>query len=159
ALARATRALTSATGPGTGRALMSLAFLPAIARRDLLFARVLAGGLLDHLAHHVAVAGHEAGDLLEAGAVPHLELDHARAFVVGATRLDRGEEPAGAELLDPRLGEVQVLETPAQLLGRHHLALAELVLRDAQRFDDDDPVHDTARVHHVAEARLVLEVA
>src|SRR6185369_16931837 len=113
-----------------------LAFLRAVARRDLLFRRVLAGSLLDHLAHHRAVAGHEWRDLLEPRAVPHLELDHARALVIHAARLDRREEPGGAQVLDAGLGEIEVLEAPAQLLGRHHLALAELVLRDAKRIHE-----------------------
>src|SRR5215470_16356201 len=74
---RRERAATIARAPG-------LAFLRAIARRDLLLGRVLAGRLLDHLAHHREVAGHEWRHLLEARAVPHLELDHARAFVIHA---------------------------------------------------------------------------
>src|SRR5262245_1842313 len=134
-------------------------FLPAIARRDLLLRGVLARGLLDHLAHHLAIAGHERRDLLETVAGPLLELDHAGAFVVGAAGLDRREQSARADLLDPRLGEVQVLEAPAQLLGRHHLSLAELRLRDAKRLDHDHPVDDAARIHDIAQPRRILEIA
>src|SRR5215475_1954215 len=45
-------------------------FLRAVAQRDLFLRRILAGGLLDHLAHCRAVAGHERGDLLEASPIP-----------------------------------------------------------------------------------------
>src|SRR5690242_21961812 len=110
-----------------------LHFLAAIARRDLLLGRVLHRALLDHLAHERAVAGHERRELMEARAVPLLELDHARALVVAAARLDRREQAGRAELLQPRVGEVQVLESPAHLLGGHHLALAVLVLRQIGR--------------------------
>src|SRR5258706_5259388 len=136
-----------------------LHFLGAVAWRDLLFRRVFAGGLLGHLAHHRAVAGHERHHLLEPIAVPHLELDHARAFVVDATRLDGREESRRAQLLDASLGEIEVLESPAQLLRRHDLALAVIGLRDAKRLDDDDAVDHAARVHDVAEPRRILEIA
>ena len=62
------------------------------------------------------------------------------------------------EFLDARFGEIQMLEAPAQLLGRHHLAFAELPLRDAKRLDDDHSVHDAARVHHVAKTRRIFEI-
>src|SRR6476661_853739 len=101
--------------------------LAAIADRDLLLRRVLVGRLDDHLAHHLAVAFHERRHLLEAAARPLLELHLAGSLMVGAGRLDRREQAAGTELLDARLREVQVLEAPAKLLGRHDLALAVLV--------------------------------
>src|SRR5690242_9346435 len=88
------------------------AFLAAVARRDLLFRGVLAGLVLDHLAHHRTVAGHERRDLHELAAVPALELHHAGAFMVRAAGLDRREEPARAEVLDALLGEVEMLEAP-----------------------------------------------
>src|SRR4029453_11222183 len=89
-------------------------FLPAIARRDLLLGGVLGRGLLDHLAHHLAVAGHERRHLLEAVAGPLLEFDHARALVVGATGLDRREKARRADFLVPRPGEGQVVATPSR---------------------------------------------
>src|SRR6478752_10331193 len=101
-----------------------LPFLAAIAQRDLLFGRVLGRALLDHLLGQRAVARHERCQRLEFLAVPLLELDHARAFMIGAARLDRREQAGRAKLLQPRFGEVEMLEAPAHLLGRHHLALA-----------------------------------
>src|SRR5215813_4331950 len=132
--------------------------LRAVAQRDFLLRRVLAGGLLDHLAHRCAVAGHERGDLLEASPIPLLKLDHARALVIAAARLDRREEARCTNLLDARLREIQMLETPAELLRRHHLPLAELRLGDAKCFDKDHAVDHATGVHHVAQPRLVLEI-
>src|SRR5512138_167395 len=109
-----------------GGVRVASAILAAIARRELLFRGVLARLFLGHLAGQRSIARHERRHLLEAGPVPLLELHHPRAFMVFAARLDRGEESAGAELLDPRLGQVQMLETPANLFGCHHLALAVL---------------------------------
>src|SRR5213078_4837151 len=77
------------------------AFLPAVAWGQLLFACVFCGGLLDHFAHHRAIAGHVRADLLEAGAIPLLELHHARAFVVFTAGFDRREEARRTQLLDP----------------------------------------------------------
>src|SRR6187455_2018237 len=71
-----------ATGPPRSDA--ASAFLAAVPRRDLLLRRVLRSGLLDHLAHERAVAGHERRQRLEALAVPLLELHHAGPFVVEA---------------------------------------------------------------------------
>src|SRR6185503_5878893 len=110
-----------------------LSFLAAIAQRDLLFSRVLGSTFLDHLFGQRAVARHERRQRLEFLAVPLLELDHARAFMIGAAGFDRGEQARSAELLQPRFAQVEVLEAPAHLLRRHHLALAEMVLRHADR--------------------------
>src|SRR5690348_18457811 len=88
---------------------LRLAFLRAVARRDLLFSRVLRCALLDHLAHHRTVAGHERRHRLEFLAVPLLELHHARAFVIEAARLDRWKQSGCAKLLQARLREVEML--------------------------------------------------
>src|SRR5437763_9715695 len=143
---------------GTRESDFASAVLRAIARRDFLFRGVLAGLFLGHLANHGPVAGHERRHLLELLAVPLLKFYHAGAFMIFAARLDRREQSRRAEFLDARFGEIQVLEAPAQLLGRHHLAFAELALRDAKRLDDDHSVHDAARVHHVAKTRRIFEI-
>src|SRR5437660_7077629 len=101
-----------------------LHLLAAVARRDLFFRRVLCSGFLDHLANHFTVAGHERRYLLEAVAIPLLELHHSRAFVIRAARLDRREETGSADFLDAGLGEVEVLEAVAELVGGHDFALA-----------------------------------
>src|SRR5450755_2145138 len=132
--------------------------LAAIARRNLLLGAVFRGALLDHLAHQVAIAGHVRREGLETLAVPFLELDHAGSLVIEAARLDRREHARGAELLDARLRQIQMLQAPAHLLGRHDLTLAVLLLRGANRVDDDDSVDDSARMVDVALARWILEV-
>src|SRR5438309_3011903 len=106
-----------------------LAFLRAVARGDLLLAGVLGGAILDHLSHQRAITGHVVGELREFRAVPLLELDHARPFVVETARLHGREQSGCTELLQARLVEVDVLEAPAHLLRCHALALAVLVLR------------------------------
>src|ERR1700688_4614693 len=93
-----------------------LPFLAAIAQRDLLFRRVLGGAFLDHLFGQRAVARHERSQRFEFLAVPLLELDHARAFMVGAAGLDRREQAGGTEFLQARFAQVEMLETPAHLL-------------------------------------------
>src|SRR5512141_2960657 len=76
--------------------VMPLHFLRAIARCDLLLGRVLRRAVLDHLAHHRAIAGHERRHRLELLAIPLLELHHAGALVVEAARLDRREQAGRA---------------------------------------------------------------
>src|SRR5438477_9584550 len=84
---------SAAIGRGKTRWIrIGLHLLAAVARRDLFLRRVLCSGFLDHLANHFTVAGHERRDLLEAVAVPLLELHHSRAFVIRAARLYRREE-------------------------------------------------------------------
>src|SRR5678815_116913 len=123
-----------------------LHLLRAIAWRDLLFRRVLRRALLDHLPDECAIARHERRHRLEFLAVPLLEPHHAGALVIETTRLHRREQTRCAELLQPRFGQIEMLEAVAHLIGRHHLALAEFLLCDADRLDDHDPVRDTARV-------------
>src|SRR5665213_3352334 len=136
-----------------------LLLLAAIDGRDLLLRRVLRSAFVDHLAHQRAITRHVAGQRHEFRAVPFLELDHPGAFMVEATRLHWREKTGGAQLLDARLGKVQVLEPPAHLVGRHHLALAELGLRIANGLDDQDPVGNAAGVINRALPRRILEIA
>src|SRR5437870_2540474 len=49
-------------------------------------------------------------------AVPLLDLRHAVTLVILAGDLEGADEPLHAELLEPLLGDVQVLEAPADLL-------------------------------------------
>src|SRR5690348_2097544 len=139
--------------------MVQLPFPAAVARRDLLIRGVFGGALLYHLLGQRAVAGYERCQRLEFLAVPLLELDHARAFVIGAAGLDRREQAGSAKLFQSRFAQVEMLEAPAYLLGRHHLALAEMVLRLADRLDDHDRVADPAGVIDRTDARLVFQVA
>src|SRR5690242_5206657 len=131
----------------------------AVARRDAFFLRVLRGVRLDLGAHELAIGLHPVGDYLPLGAVPLLELDEARALMVHARYLERRHEARGAELFQALVVDVQVLDAPAHLLAGDRLALAELVLREANRLHRDDAGDDAARVVDRAEARLVLELA
>ena len=74
--------------------------------------------------------------------------------MVGAGGLQRPHHAREAQRVEPLLVEVEVLQAPAHLLGGHHLALAEALLRlahglYAQHLDDH-----AARVQHLA--HLVL---
>src|SRR5438132_5711834 len=86
------------------------AFLRAVARRDALLLRVLRRVLLDLGAHQLAVGLHPVGDDFPLRAVPLLEFDEARAFVVHAGDLERRHEAARAELLQALLVDVPVLD-------------------------------------------------
>src|SRR6476646_8230014 len=87
-----------------------LQLLRAIAWRDLLFRRVLCCALLDHFPNQCAIARTERRYRREFLAVPLLESHHAGAFVVEATRLHRREQTRCAELLQPRFGQIEMLE-------------------------------------------------
>src|SRR4051794_35770113 len=116
----------------------ALLFLGAIARGDALFLRVLGGVLLHLGAHQLAVGLHPVGQHFPLRAIPLLELHQSRAFVVQARHLERRHQTDSAELLQALLVDVQVFDTPAHLLARDRLALAELVLRVADRLGSDD---------------------
>src|ERR1700704_2844973 len=131
----------------------------AVARRDALFLRVLRRVLFDLGAHQLAVGLHPVGDHFPLRAVPLLEFDEARAFMVQAGDLERRHEAARAQLLQALLVDVQMLDAPAHLLAGDGLALPELRLRETDGFGGHDAGHYAARVIDRAEARLVLELA
>src|SRR3954467_12879312 len=137
----------------------SLLFLGAVARGDALFLRVLRGVFLDLGAHELAVGLHPVGQHLPLGAVPLLEFDQARAFVVQARHLEWRHQADRAQFLQALLVDVEVLDAPAHLLAGNRLALAELVLRVADRLGGDDARAHAARVVDRADASLVLELA
>ncbi|MCY1229277.1 hypothetical protein D9M72_416380 [compost metagenome] len=72
---------------------------------------------------------------------------------------DLGQQASGAQLLQARVGQVQVLEGPAHLLAVHGLALAELGLRHAHRFHRHHRRGNAAVVQHRTDLVLVLHVA
>src|SRR5919197_147450 len=131
----------------------------AVARVDALFLRVLRGIRLHLGTHELAVRLHPVRDDLPLRAIPLLELHQARAFMVQARYLERRHEADGAELLQALVVDVEMLDAPAHLLAGDRLALAELLLGDADRLYRDDAGDDAARVVDRAEARLVLELA
>src|SRR5215831_8870908 len=121
-----------------------LAFLAAIPRGDALLLRVLRRGLLDHRAHDGLVGLGPVGDDVPFLPVPLHELHRAPALVVHAGDLERLHESGRAELLEAAVVDVEVLETPADLVPRHGLALAEMALGGADRLRGDDAEHDAA---------------
>src|SRR5687768_11641848 len=99
-------------------ALTPLFLLGAIALRVAELLAFLDGGRLDLRAddvpHRRDPVGHERPLL----AIPLLDADRSVALVVLAAHLQRMREALHAELLEPFVAEVQVLEAPADLLGR-----------------------------------------
>src|SRR5208283_1048960 len=83
----------------------------------------------------------------------------APALVVAAGDFQRLHEPGRAELLQPRLADLEVLEGPTNLLGSNDLAFAELGLREAYRLDGNDAEHHAPVVVNRPDARLILHVA
>src|SRR5262249_22970940 len=104
------------------------------AGRDLLLARVLCRGLLDHWRDHAVIAGIPSGDDLPVLACAGLDASDARAVVVGAGHFDRLQLVLEAKLLGPCRREVEVFEAPPDLLPSQWL-LAEPLLRSADLFD------------------------
>src|SRR6266545_5437453 len=110
-------------GPGAvagaplGAAIGALLVLRAIAHRVAALLALFNGGRLDLRANDVAHRLHPVGHDAPLLAVPLLDEDGAVALVVLAAHLDRVREALHAELLELRLGEVQVLEAPAHLLA------------------------------------------
>src|SRR5439155_6463077 len=104
----------------------------------------------DHVAHHGNPVGHDVPLL----AVPLLEHHRAGALVILAGHLDGMGEALHAELLEPRLGEVEVLEPPAHLGTREGL-VAVLRHRRPDRLDGEHRIHDAAVVEHLADTLLL----
>src|SRR5262245_8715774 len=126
-----------AAGAGAGVATWIMAGLRkcsgTAAGLDVLVLRVLRRVLRDQgvevrLARLVPVGLHHP-----LASVPLRDAGPVGAHVVAAGGLDRPHDLAEAQLLEPLGREVEVLEAPAHLLGRQGLALAELLLRGADR--------------------------
>src|SRR5580693_5089358 len=84
-----------------GATLIALsALLRTVARGDLLFRRILAGGVLHQRLDDGVVGGEPVGDHLPLFAVPLVDAAEPRAFMVGAGDLDRSDHAFEAELLD-----------------------------------------------------------
>src|SRR6185436_15823429 len=116
----------------------ALLFLRAVARRDLVFLRVLRGGRFDHRPHDRLVGRDPIGDRLPLLAVPLLELDRRAALMVHARHLERRHQPYRAQLFQALFVDVEILERPAHLLAGDRLPFAEARLRVADAFGRDD---------------------
>src|SRR6516225_2885429 len=118
-----------------------------LARRDVLVLRILRRKLLHQTVDVRLVGLVPIGSDLPLRTVPLHDARPVRAHVVRAAGLDRSHDLAEAECLETVRRQVQVLEAPAHLLGRHDLSLAEFLLRGANR------LHLQHRDHHAARVR------
>src|SRR5262245_39812614 len=131
--------------PSRFRRAPRLAFLGAIARRDVLFFGVLGSGVLDHRPQQRFIGRVEVGDDLPLFAVPLLQPRLVRALVVLTGELNGLQHALETELLEPVRGQVEVLKAPADLLTRQRL-FAELALCRADGLGAQHRVDDAAIV-------------
>src|SRR3546814_81519 len=115
---------------------------PRSTRTDTLFPYTTLFRSTDKLLVGLIPIGHD----LELGAIPLDDAGPVVAHVVAARCLDRTHQLGEAQLFKAFLGDVQVLETPANLLARHVLALAVFFLGGAYGFDLQHGDHHAARV-------------
>src|SRR5262245_26267075 len=102
--------------------------------RDLFLGRVLCSGLLDHGRNNGIVARDPIRRDIPFFAVPGLDAACPRAFVICARDLDRLQLVLEAELLEPLRSQVEIFESPSDLLAGQRL-LAKFLLRCADCFD------------------------
>src|SRR5262245_13670822 len=126
-------------------ALTSLLLLAAVALGVAERLGLVDGGRLDLGAHDLLHRLHPVRDDVPLLAVPLLDQQGAAAFVVFAADLDRVGEALQPKLLQPLLREVEILETPADLLGARRLTLGALHPR-ADRLGGEHRVDDAAVV-------------
>src|SRR5882757_4103045 len=126
---------------------MRSAFFRTVARLDLLLRGIFRGNIIDERFGDRLVGRVPVGDDFPALAVPLLYAPLARALVVGAGNLDRPQHALEAEFLEACIGEVEVLQTPTDLLARERL-LAELVLGLADRLHAEHGIHQTAVIEN-----------
>src|SRR5439155_10240291 len=144
--------LTARSGRGVSPGT-PLLFLRAVAHRVAELLRLLDGGPLDLRPDDVAHRSDPVGDDVPLLAVPLLDQHGPAALVVLAGDLDRMREALHAELLEPLLGQVEVLEAPAHLLAGERL-VAELRHRGADRLGREHRVDDAAVVERRAQVFL-----
>src|ERR1700712_3587153 len=106
--------MTITTGP-----MRRSSFLRAIPRRDALALAVVDRGLFQQRPHQRAIAVDPVGDEVPLHAVPLLDLDATRSFVIAAAGLHRWHEAGRVQLLETRVRQVEMLERPADLVAVH----------------------------------------
>src|SRR2546430_16503187 len=136
------------------RTLTSLLLLAAVALRVPELLALFDGGRLDLRAHDVLHGLDPVRDDVPLLAVPLLDEDGAAALVILARDLDRVGEALHPDLFEALLGQVQVLEAPAHLLGRGRLPPGALH-RGADGFGGEHRVHDAAIVERRAHLLLL----
>src|SRR5919108_676694 len=135
-------------------ALTCLLLLAAVPLRVPELLALFDGGRLDLRAHHVLQRLDPVRDDVPLLAVPLLDQDRTAALVVLARDLDRMREALHPDLVEPLLGEVEVLEAPPDLLARWRLALGALHRR-ANRLRGEHRVDEAAVVERRAHLLLL----
>src|SRR5690606_11796301 len=125
-------------GPASRSALFG-----AVTRFDLLLGGVAFAVFLHERVDKLAIGLIPVGDNLELGTIPLDDAGPVVTHVVLAGGTHRAQNLGKAEFLQTFLSQVEVLETPAHLVRRHVLALAELFLGRADglhlQHGDDHP--------------------
>src|ERR1700746_532102 len=121
------------------------------AELDALFLGVSLRGFFDDRPQQLPVWRDPTGDHLPLLAVPLLERHAAVAFVIIPGHIDRVEKVLGAERLDPRRIELEMLEAPADFVAGQ-CAVTVFLLRNADGFDIKDAVDDAEIVIDAADA-------
>src|SRR5882762_1771148 len=150
--------LTDSSGRVSPAALTPLLLLRAVALRVPELLALLDRRRLDLRPDDFAHGRDPVRDEGPPLAVPLLDEDRAVPLVVLAGDLDRVHEALHPELVQTRLGEVEVLEAPADLLTRERL-VAVLGHRGADRFGGEHRVDDTAVVERRAHVLLLPAAA
>src|SRR5438093_11954516 len=135
-------------------ALTPLLLLAAVALRVAELLGLVHGGRLDLRAHDVLQGLDPVRDDVPLLAVPLLDQDRTAALVILAAHLDRVREALHPDFLEPLLGQVEVLEAPADLLTGRRLTLGALH-RGADRLRGEHRVHDAAVVERRAHLLLL----
>src|SRR2546421_3580230 len=149
--------LTASSGRGVPFPALTIALLllRAIARRAAELLALVYGGRLDLRADRVA---HDRDPVRHDGpllAVPLLDQHGTAALVVLAGDLDRMGEALHAHLVQPLLGEVEVLEAPPHLLAGGRLLVAVAGDGGADRLGRQHRVDDAAVVERRAHLLLL----
>src|SRR3954453_627535 len=126
----------------------SSALLGAIAWGDFFILCVFFGRLLDHRTQQLLIRGQPVADKGPLLAVPLLNPHLGSALMVEAGQLERRDQTFEANLLDPLLIKIQILEAPTDLFAGQGL-FAELSLRGPDPLDDKRPVDQAAVVQHL----------
>src|SRR5258705_5699765 len=146
--------LTARSGRGVSLATACLLLLRAVAHRVAELLALLDRRRLDLRPDDVAHRRDPVGDDGPLLAVPLLDQDGTAPLVVLAGDLDRVREALHADLVEPLLGQVEVLEAPADLLARERL-VAVLRHRRSDRLGRQHRVDEAAVVERSAEVFLL----
>src|SRR5262249_27453630 len=134
-------------------ALTALLLLAAVALCIAELLALLDGGGLDLRADDFLHRLDPVRDDVPLLAVPLLHENRPRALVVLARHVDGMRELRHPQLFEPLVGEVEILEAPANLLGARDLPLGALHPR-ADRLDGEHRVDDATVVERRAQVFL-----